>query len=137
MRAYPSGDPIRDVGQQRLLDRLRVRLHPTLTWRTEVPLPIDGDLRAWDAVIGGRGWRVAVEAETVLDDIQAVERRLNAKQRDGGIDHVLLLLAATTRNRQAVLAAPGSFSKLGMRTRDILRALAQGLDPGGCGFVVL
>jgi hypothetical protein len=57
LRAYPAGDPIRDAGQQRLLDRLRARLHPGLTMRTEVPLPIAADLRAWDAVIRGVGWR--------------------------------------------------------------------------------
>src|SRR3954454_15014392 len=74
VRAYPAGDAIRDAGQQRLLDRFRSRLHAGVSWTTEVPLPINGDLRAWDAVIGGDGWSIAVEAETVLDDVQAVER---------------------------------------------------------------
>jgi hypothetical protein len=46
LRAYPAGDPIRDAGQQRLLERLRVRLHPSLRRSTEVPLPIEGDPRA-------------------------------------------------------------------------------------------
>src|SRR3954466_1997841 len=76
IRAYPAGDAIRDAGQQRLLERLRVRLHSTLVMPREVPLPIAGDLRAWDAVIRGVDWRRPVEAETVLDDIQALERKL-------------------------------------------------------------
>jgi transcriptional regulator with XRE-family HTH domain len=79
LRAYPNGDPIRDAGQQRLIQRLRLRLHPDLSWRTEVPLPVEGDLRAWDAVVRTTSWRVAVEAETVLEDIQSVERRLALK----------------------------------------------------------
>src|SRR4051794_3159324 len=39
IRAYPGGDPLRDAGQQRLLERLRRQLHPSVRWRTEVPLP--------------------------------------------------------------------------------------------------
>ena len=62
LRAYPAGDAIRDAGQQRLLGRLHARLHPGLGWQMEVPLPIDGDLRAWDAMILGRAWRRPVEA---------------------------------------------------------------------------
>src|SRR6476659_7621445 len=54
IRTYPAGDPIRDRAQLALLERLRVRLHPTLRWRSEVPLPIEKDLRAWDAEIRGR-----------------------------------------------------------------------------------
>src|SRR5258705_2010846 len=104
LRAYPAGDPIRDAGQQRLLERLHARLHAGLIWRTEVPLPIRGDRRAWDALIRGEGWVIAVEAETVLDDLQAVERRIALKQRDGGIDHVILLVADTRRDRRALAA---------------------------------
>jgi transcriptional regulator with XRE-family HTH domain len=40
LRAYPSGEPIRDAAQVALLGRLRSRLHPDLRWRTEVPLRI-------------------------------------------------------------------------------------------------
>jgi hypothetical protein len=137
LRAYPSGDPIRDAGTQRLLERLRVRLHPNLAWRTEVVLPIVGDLRAWDAMIRGIEWRLAVEAETVLDDIQAVERKLALKQRDGGIDHVILLVADTPRNRRALAAAPGAFAMFSRDSRAILRALGEGRDPGTSGIVIL
>jgi hypothetical protein len=137
LRAYPAGDPIRDAGQQRLLERLRVRLHPGLRFPTEVVLPIDGDLRAWDAVIRGANWRVAVEAETVLDDIQAVERKVALKQRDGGIDHVILLVADTPRNRRALAAAPSAFATFSRDSRAMLRALREGRDPGGSGIVIL
>ena len=137
LRAYPAGDPIRDAGQIRLLERLRARLHASLRWSTEVPLPIEGDLRAWDAVIRGRDWRRPVEAETVLDDIQALERRLGLKRRDGGEDHLILLVADTIRNRRALAAAPGAFADLPLKTREILAALSKGEDPGGSGIVVL
>lgn len=137
LKAYPAGDAIRDAGQQRLLERLRVRLHRSLVWRTEVALPIEGDLRAWDAIIGGPGWSVAVEAETVLDDLQALERRLALKRRDGGVDHLILLVADTRRNRRALAAAPGAFADLPLRTRTVLGALARGEDPGAGGIVIL
>jgi transcriptional regulator with XRE-family HTH domain len=137
LRAYPAGDPIRDAGQQRLLERLRVRLHPSLRFPTEVVLPIAGDLRAWDAVIRGANWRIGVEAETVLDDIQAVERKLALKQRDGGIDHVILLVADTPRNRRALAAAPGAFATFSRDSRAMLRALRDGRDPGYSGIVIL
>lgn len=137
LRAFPAGDPLRDAGQIRLLERLRARLHPSLRWSTEVPLPVAGDLRAWDAIVRGMDWHLPVEAETVLHDLQALERRLTLKQRDSGEAHVLLLLAATPRNRRALAAAPGAFDRLRLRTREILGMLGQGSDPAGSGIVLL
>ena len=102
-----------------------------------MPLPIEGDLRAWDAVIRGTGWKLPVEAETVLDDLQALERKLTLKQRDGAEAHVLLLVADTRRNRRALAAAPGAFATLPLRTRRVLEALGCGDDPRGGGIVIL
>src|SRR2546425_5771136 len=93
LRAYPAGDPIRDRAQLALLERLRKRLHPSLRWRTEVPLPIERDLRAWDAEIRGPQsgrWRALVEAETRVADGQALERRLTLKLRDDPDGHLIL-----------------------------------------------
>jgi hypothetical protein len=137
LRTFPAGDPIRDAGQQRLLDRFGRRLAPSLRWRTEVPLPIEGDLRAWDGLIEGVGWRLGVEAETVLDDLQAVERRLALKRRDGGIERVILLVAATPRNRKVLAAVPGAFPSLSRDARGTLRALGQAMEPAGSAIVVL
>jgi hypothetical protein len=137
IKAYPGGDAIRDAGQQRLIGRLQARLHPSLGLQTEVALAIEGDLRAWDAVIVGASWRIGVEAETVLDDLQAVERRLGRKGRDGDVDHVLLLVADTGRNRRALAAAPAAFIGLERTTRKALRALGAGRDPGASGIVIL
>ena len=138
LRAFPGGDALRDAGQQRLLERLRREIHPGLRWRTEVPLAMSGDLRAWDAVIGSVGWAVAVEAETALIDLQALERRLELKRRDdaGRIDHLVLLVADTRRNRAALASAPGAFSALPARTRDVLAALRAGDLPPRNGIVI-
>jgi len=137
MRAYPGGDPIRDAGHARLLARLRGRLAPGLRWRTEVPLPGPQEMRAWDAVITGSDWRLPVEAETVVFDVQALERRLALKRRDGGAEHILLLLADTPRNRRALLVAPAAFPDLPLRNRAVLGRLATGRPPDNGGMVFL
>lgn len=137
LRAYPAGDPIRDAAHSKLLERFRRRLHPSLRWRTEVPLPNAGDPRAWDAVVSGIEWRDAVEAETGVDDAQALERRVELKRRDGAMDHVILLIADTRRNRDALVAAPAAFAAFPLRTRQILGALGAGRDPGNSGIVLI
>ena len=138
VRAFPGGDALRDVAQMRLLERLRRRLHASLHWRTEVPLPQVGDKRAWDAVVSGPGWRAAVEAETRLADVQALTRRLELKRRDGGIDHVILLVADTRANREALLAARSALEPaFPLKAASVLDALRNGTDPGGSGIVIL
>lgn len=135
IRTFPRGDPIRDAGHARLLERFRQRLHEGLSFRTEVPLPIVGDLRAWDAVVGGSGWQVPVEAETVIDDGQALQRKLALKLRDGGFDHLILLVADTPRNRAALEAMP--MSAFPATARAILGALKEGRNTGASGLVIL
>jgi transcriptional regulator with XRE-family HTH domain len=136
-RLYPVGNPIRDAGQIALLERLRARLHGSLTWRTEVALPIAGDLRAWDASIGGMDWVAFVDAETRIRDVQALERRTSLKRRDTGTDRVILLIANTRANR-AVMGLVGSpLIADALDGRGILAALTAGRDPGGSGVVLL
>jgi transcriptional regulator with XRE-family HTH domain len=137
LRAFPAGDPIRDGAQQRLLARFRARVSPGIRWRTEVPLPLAGDLRAWDAMLNGSGWSAAVEAETVLDDLQALERRIALKRRDGAVDRVILVISDTARNRRALAAAPGAFADFDRAARNTLRALAAGIDPGRSAILLL
>jgi transcriptional regulator with XRE-family HTH domain len=141
IRAYPVGDPIRDRAQLALLERLRGRLHPTLRWRTEVPLPIPGDLRAWDAEVRGpkpNRWRARIEAETRIADGQALERRLALKLRDDPGGHLILLVSDTRANRAALRSiAAGLHDVLPLETRAILSALTAGRDPGGSGVVIL
>lgn len=88
-------------------------------------------------MISGAGWQLAVEAGTVVEDVQSLERRLALKRRDGGIEHVLVLLADTRRNRQAIAAAPSAFADLDRDVRAVLRSLAVGRDPGVDALVLL
>ena len=141
LRAYPAGDPIRDRAQLALLERLRVRVHPSLRWRPEVPLPIEGDLRAWDAEIRGRrpqSWRARIEAETRIADGQALERKLALKLRDDPGGHLILLVADTRTNRRTIAAlGPGLRAMLPLGAREILGALDAGLEPPGSGIVLM
>ncbi|HKB27609.1 MAG TPA: helix-turn-helix transcriptional regulator [Candidatus Limnocylindrales bacterium] len=141
LRTYPAGDPIRDRAQLALLERFRARLHPSLRWRTEVPLPIERDLRAWDADIRGTvpaPWRARVEAETKLADLQALERRLTLKHRDDPAGHLILLISDTRANRAGLLSVrEGLGELLPLRTREVLAAIAEGRDPAASGIVIL
>lgn len=137
VRLYPAGQPLRDAGQLALLERLRILVSVALHWRTEVPIAIAGDLRAWDASISGRGWTVFVDAETRIRDAQAIARRFALKQRDTPTDRALLLVADTRSNRAALRAIGASLVADPVPQRQILEALAAGRDPGGSGVVLL
>ena len=137
LRVYPAGDPIRDAGQQRLLGRLRAQLHASIRMITEVGLPIVGDLRAWDAMLRTADWQRPLDAETVIDDVQAVERRLRLKIRDAHVDGVILLVADTHRNRRAIASAPSSFQGFDRNSRRVLSAIRAGRDPGGSSILFL
>jgi transcriptional regulator with XRE-family HTH domain len=137
VRAYPGGSPIRDVGQLKLLARLRGQVHSSLRWRTEVPIPIPGDQRAFDAVIDGGAVKVAVECVTRLEDVQAMERAINRKQLDAGIPCLILVLAATRHNRAALAAAPTLREAYPLTTRVILAGLRVGRLPSANGLVFL
>jgi transcriptional regulator with XRE-family HTH domain len=137
LRLYPTGDAVRDAGQVRLLEAMRRQLPPRAPWTTEAPLPIAGDLRAFDAVVA-LDRRVAIEAETRLGDLQALERRLSLKKRDGGIG-VLILVVGDTHHNRAVLAVQREFLRgaFPLDTRRVLAYLRRGVAPPADGIVIL
>lgn len=137
VRLFPAGLPLRDAGQLALLERLRARLGPGLEWRTEAPVPIAGDLRAWDAAISGPGWTMFVDAETRIRDVQALQRRAALKTRDTGTVRVMLLVADTRTNRALLASLSESLIPEALPGRTILADLAAGRDPGGSGVVLL
>lgn len=138
VRTYPTGEPIRDAAQVLLVQDFRGWLHPVLAWRLEAGMPIAGDLRAWDGLVSGHGWRYGVDAETAPRDAQALVRRLEGKARDSGVDGVLLVLRDTVQSRR-FLAAAGEYlaPMFPVAGKVALRALADGRDPGGSAIIVL
>jgi transcriptional regulator with XRE-family HTH domain len=144
LRAYPGPDPIRDAAQTALLSRFLDRLHPDLTFRHEVPLPIENDLRAWDGVVGGFHARdgldryLPAEAETRIYDVQAQFRRIELKARDAGIEHLIVVIADTGTNRGAIRAAHGTLAdRYPISPRRALAALGRGEHPGGSALIFL
>ena len=144
-RTYPGPDVVADGPQLRLLERLRARIHARVSMAREVPLPLVRDQRAWDAVLGdlvdGQGRpaeRLPVDAETRLIDQQAQVRRLQLKRRDSGFESVLLVLAESRHNRQAVASAPTLvLADFPIPARRALADLARGVHPGGSAIVFL
>lgn len=144
LRAFPGPDPVRDIAQIRLLERLRARLPVDLPFRTEVPLPIIGDLRAWDGWIGGLRTpsgapaSMPVEGETRISDLQAQVRRLALKIRDGDVDHVLLVIADTPSNRAALATSVSLLrDQFPVTPRRAMRALRAGIHPMGSALIFL
>jgi hypothetical protein len=137
MGIHPVGPPVRDKAHLALLARFAARLHRLLDWRTEVPMPIPGDMRSADGTVTAREFSAIVEAETRVDDIQAAERRLRSKQRDLGVPRAILLVADTRHNRHVIDGVPDLRREFPIDTRHCLLALGRGEDPGGECLVIL
>lgn len=136
-KAFPEGPPLRDAAHLRLLAEFEARLSPLVRCQREWPIPTDGDRRAVDLLLTGLPRSVGVEAETVLEDLQALEREINVKQRDAGLAVMLLLVRGSRRNRAILRGADALRRSFPQSTRRILAALAAGRDPGGNGLVIL
>jgi transcriptional regulator with XRE-family HTH domain len=138
LRTFASGDPIRDVAQLGLLGRLRAAIPDVLTWRSEVPLAIPGDRRAWDGEICGVSWRLPVDAETHLRDVQALARRAALKRRDDGNPTILLLVADTRHNRRMLrLAAADLAAAFPLAGPIALASLRDAKQPSASAIVLL
>lgn len=136
-KTYPTGSPLRDAAHLRLLADFEARLPTSIQCRREWPIPDDRDRRALDLVLLGLPKRTAVEAETVLDDLQALEREINLKRRDAGIERVILLVSDSRRNRAILRSADALRRAFPLRSRAVMAALSRGRDPGDDGIVVL
>lgn len=138
VRLYPAVARPLDGPQLALIGRLRARLAPGWRVTLEVPMPIAGDLRAADAMLTLGECRIVVEAITRLADVQAQLRAARLKVRDLGATRLVLLVAATHANRR-MLAGEGQLlaTTLPAGTKTVMRALAEGRDPGSDGLVLL
>ena len=137
LNVHPTGPPVRDKAHLALLGRFKGRLHPSIRWRVEVPIPIPGDLRTADATATAHAFDATVEAETRLSDVQATERKLHTKQRDLGTTRAILLVADTRHNRAVIASVPDLGAQFPVGTRACLAALSRGEDPGGDCLVIL
>ncbi|HEY4767773.1 MAG TPA: helix-turn-helix transcriptional regulator [Candidatus Limnocylindria bacterium] len=137
VKLYPFGSPVRDAAHLRLLSEFVARL--SVVWRVthEAPIPVEGDRRAWDLLVNGPA-SIGVEAETRLGDVQALERSMHLKQRDSGVQRVLLVVRGSKRNRLLIRAhLPHLRTAFPLGTAEVMRALHEGRDPGADGLAVL
>jgi transcriptional regulator with XRE-family HTH domain len=138
VRAFPTIRRLLDEPQLALLGRLRERVGDLWSWALEVPMPRPGDLRAADAVLSIPGCSIHIEAITRLADVQFQLRQAQVKRRDLGADRLMILVAATSTNREAVHAAGGLLrDALPLGTRQTLAALRENRDPGADMLVLL
>ncbi len=135
---HPIGDPIRDRGHQALLARFRTRLSPSIRVVAEAPLPLPGDRRSWDMLLRIVDQLVGLEAETRVRDVQSLTRHVRERERDGGVDELLLVLAESVVNRRLL---PQLLDALGPRfstsPRAVLRALGEGRPIPGSSVLLI
>jgi hypothetical protein len=138
IRLFPSAARPLDHAQLELLARFRTRISSSWQVILEATMPIQGDLRAADALLVGASVRCMVEVITRLADFQAQVRAAHRKQRDIGGDRLVIVIAGTTTNRRA-LADAGSAVRdaFPIDTKATMRALGAGEDPGADGIVLI
>lgn len=137
VKLFPAGSPVRDAAQLRLIGRFRSRLTTAWGWATEVLVGTAGDQRAWDVFLSGPG-AIGIDAETRLHELQALQRRSEAKARDSGVDRLILLVADTHHNRRVLREHREALSStFPTDTRSIMAALQAGKLPAANGIVVL
>ena len=137
---HPIGDPIRDKGQQALAHRFDAI--PSAAWQStsETLLPMPGDRRAWDKLLRlvGTDYRVGVDLETRIRDIQELTRRTRLRERDGGVDAILIVLSDSATNRRLVDELRSTLGReYETSPRSTLAALRSGRPLPGSGVVIV
>lgn len=101
-------------------------------------MPARGDQRAIDAVAFVGVARIGFELETRLADAQATTRRAALKQRDAGLDRMILVLADTRANRDALaVATPTLRAAFPLQSRTVLTAIRADQLPGANGIILV
>jgi len=137
VKVYPAGPPLRDAAHLALLAAFDARHGGRWRVTHEAPVGQSGDLRAWDRRLDGPV-SIGVEAEVALRDIQALERRMQLKKHESGVTRMLLVVRGTRRYRALIREfLPSLRRTFPLGSREILRSLADGRDPGADGLVVL
>jgi hypothetical protein len=135
---HRNGDAVRDVGHQATIRRCLANVHSAFVCTREVPLPNVGDRRSWDILLRLGSVLIGVEAETRIRDIQALVRHVRERERDGGVDHVFVLLADTVHNRQLVAQLREALGpRFAANPRDVLSALRAGRPVAGSAVLLV
>ena len=105
VRAYPGGPPVRDAAHLQFLARFEARLPASVRCHREWPIPNSRDRRALDLFLTGLPLRSGSRGGDDLDDLQALQRTINLKRRDAGLERMILLVRDSGRNRDILRSA--------------------------------
>lgn len=139
LRFFPSGTPVRDAPQLSLLARFAAVLGSPLRLNREVVLPVDGNGRAWDAMIVGANEGAFVEAESHLNDVQACERRVALKVRDDPRARIVILVLTRSAHHRTLLAEHREAlrAQFPLDSAAVLTELRAGRLPALSGIVLI
>jgi hypothetical protein len=139
---HPIGDPVRDKGQLACGRRFGALLSDRWRVTDETLLPGAGEQRAWDKLLrltdAAPRYQVGADIESRVWDIQAIVRRTRARERDGQVDHILIVLADSAHNRRIadeLRRALGADYATG--SPRIMAALRKGERLSGSGVVLV
>jgi DNA-binding XRE family transcriptional regulator len=133
----PSGVPLRDAAQARVINRLAPHVCPPFVWFLEMPVG-PKDMRAFDAGAIAPGCRIGFDVWSRVRDLQAQARLSQRKAVDAGIDRLILVFGDTTANRRSVRLAGEALARaFPLSSRQVLASLRDGRDPGGNGIVFI
>ena len=137
VRLHRVGDPIRDKASQALIGRFLALVGSGYRVTREALLPSGGQ-RSWDILLRTGATLVGVEVITRVRDVQALVRLIRLRERDGGVDHVLLVLSDSGHNRamlrQLLEALGPAFTT---SRREIIDALRSSLPVPGSGVLLM
>jgi transcriptional regulator with XRE-family HTH domain len=137
---HEIGDSIRDRGHVALGKRFGALLSPAWQVTDETLLPMPGDRRAWDKLLRLRGadYRIGADLETRIRDIQALVRRTRLRERDGGVDAILIVLSASSTNYRLVDDLRSALgADYATPPREILASLRVGRPLPGSGVILV
>ena len=142
LELHPIGDPIRDKGQLAVARRFEALLSEASEQTDEMLLPGAGEQRAWDKLLELSGadppYRVGVDIETRVRDIQALTRRTRGREREGEVDAILVVLSDSATNRRLVDELRASLGPAyATSPRAIFSALRLGRRLVGSGVVLV
>jgi transcriptional regulator with XRE-family HTH domain len=137
IRLHRVGDPIHDRASQGLIGRFLRAVSANYRVTREALLPSGGQ-RSWDVLLRLATLLVGVELVTRVRDVQALVRLIRLRERDGGVDHVLLVLSDSAHNRAMLRQLIDALGPRFMTPpRQILDALRAGQPVPGSGVMLM
>ena len=132
------GPALRDKGHEALIARLLRLLPPAWKVAREMAFPNPGDPRWWDVLLGLPGFKLGVEAETRIRDMQALIRRMRERAAQGGVDEFLLVLSDSHHNRDLLeQLRQGLGQEFSEPQPALVRALSSGTPLASSGVILL